>query len=110
MSDKIVFRYFGIPKNGVKHSGIICVASKLDKENYTINMAASFCSKKDVFNKKLARTIATGRLKSENSFIINLPIEEKLTHKQISDIIIKKLILLSNLPSWATKIWENSTY
>lgn len=110
MSDKIVFRYFGIPKNGSKHSGIICVATKLNKEKNTIDLGASFCSKKDVFSKKLARIIASGRLKSENSLLIDLPPEEKLTHKQISNIIIKRLILLDNIPSWATKIWQDSLY
>jgi hypothetical protein len=110
MSDKIVFRYFGIPKDGGKHSGIICVASKLDTKNYTISIGVSFCSKKDVFSKKLARTIATGRLKSENNFVIAIPPEENLTHKLISDIIIRRLILLDNIPSWAIKLWENLTY
>lgn len=110
MNDKIVFRYFGIPKNGNKHSGVVCIASKLDKEKNTISMAASFCSKKDVFSKKLARTIATGRLNTGNCLMTVLPPEEKLTHKQISNIIIKRLILLDNVPSWATKVWEKSIY
>jgi len=48
------------------HGGIISVMTKLDYNTKTIKISFSYCSPKDIFNKKIAHKICEGRMNAEH--------------------------------------------
>ncbi len=79
--------------------GYACFANDGDK------VAAAFCSPKDFFDKRVARSIAEGRVRSDK--FVTIPMENRrgynyvmLTHFRDNDL----------LPSWARRTFDAGDY
>lgn len=107
MSLPIVYRYFGTYADSSHHSGIICVATQLDKDQRLLKLGASYCNPKDVFVKNKARTIAKGRLlKDSTCLIFNFTSSFEISHNNLNKLIVQLVSLLPRCPdsSWTKKL------
>lgn len=69
-----------------------CVAMEVDRDNNEIRYAVSVCSPLDVFNAKVARDKATGRLKQNPNVIKQVPTSaHEITKLVMNDLASKNL-------------------
>jgi len=84
------------PFNGVR----VTIAGKYEPEAKILKIAAARCSKKDVFNKKIGRKIASGRLEANILAYID----------EIDDFSIKKFIKIANMISKTVSLTSKIQY
>ncbi len=57
------FLYFGRPRQGERHQGVMTVAYRINPERHEVEIGFAFCSPLDAYNKDRGRSIALDRLK-----------------------------------------------
>lgn len=103
----IIYKYFGDYTNNNHHTGVICVASQLNKDKKLLKLGASFCSPKDIFLKDKAKTIAKGRLlKEKTCFHFHFAPSFKINHDNLNKLIVQLIDLLPKYPrtNWSKKL------
>lgn len=92
-------RYAYIRQNKSNKSGVITIASEIDNTTGKKHFGIAFCSPKDIFNKKLARKIAIGRLNKHTSKFHMTGNKDTKLHT-----VLQACLALSHTPRWAKRI------
>jgi hypothetical protein len=107
----VKFGYFVIP--GVKTRYAVAAVEKVVSKEYNMvdyEVAFSFCSAQDHFNKKRGRTIAEGRLHSNKCIVLSYPKDECVS---TSSVLHDTLFFAVNnnedktLPSWFVRAYKS---
>jgi len=83
----IKYRYINKPENQKDHSGVVTIATEL-VDPRTLKIGISCCSKRDVFDKRIAKIIASSRLDKSN--ILYTVTNTEPVFKQIVEIILNE--------------------
>jgi hypothetical protein len=93
------------------NAGVITIASNLNKDPITgypnqLEFAVSFCSPKDNFSKTVGRNIAMIRATDKDKYYyrsIPLQLNRKLTHYDITNLIVSTIFGTMKIPRWAAE-------
>lgn len=82
------FFYFGHRNSMIGHGGIVVACSQYDRDCDIVSIGFAFCNPCDMFNKRLGRKIAEGRmLKAKHSLLsADLHLQTTITRFAISSV------------------------
>lgn len=106
---KIVYRYIGNRAISTSHSGVITIASTLEKVKGELHIGYSFCSPQDKWDRSIARVLAVGRMMVD-PIVISFDSGLEISHKLITELCEDNIwnhFEPNRIPTWVKKLLRN---